>query len=140
MNWRRFAVGLAVALSACGASDAQTWEVTQVGSMCSSMSSPQVSGANVVWVGWSGSSDEIFLYDGSTTTQLSSGVVPDASAHVSGSNVVWSALDLVDFDDEIFLYNGSTTTPLTSNSYMDECPRVSEGNVVWAGAPDFGDY
>jgi len=100
------------------------WVVVQLTDNAYSDSAPQVSGSNVVWQGYGG----IFLYDGSTTTQLTDdGYEPQ----VSGSNVVWWDWDA--FASEIFLYDGSTTTQLTHNGYFDWAPQVSGSNVVWEG-------
>lgn len=98
---------------------------------------PDISGSNVVW----GVNDyeeedgttfaDVFLYDGTTTTQLTgNGEFDDEySPQVSGSNVVWTGYD--GNDSEIFFYDGTTTTQLTNNS-DDEFPEVSGSNVVWS--------
>ena len=92
----------------------------------------QVSGDNVVWRGWDGNDDEIFLYDGVTTTQLTNNGVEDWGLQISGNNIVWNGgsgfLDL-----EIFLYDGTSTTQLTNNSSIDISPQISGDNIVWQG-------
>ena len=103
-----------------------------------------ISGNNVVWQ-WedtSGGTSEIFLYDGTTTTQLTS----DDGMHnnntnpqVSGSNIVWQGHIWWVSNSEIFLYDGTTTTRLTDNSYIDRNPQVSGDNIVWEGF-DGNDY
>ncbi|MHC4445016.1 MAG: TolB family protein, partial [Planctomycetota bacterium] len=74
---------------------------------------------------------EIFLYDGTSTTQLTNNSYGDYFPQVSGSNVVWQGYDGNDY--EIFLYDGTSTTQLTNNSYQDIDPQVSGSNVVWSG-------
>jgi len=114
---------------------------------------PDISGPNVVW-----EAGGIYLWDGSTTTQLtSSGDEPAISGSnvvwrgggiylwdgttttqissagsapdISGSNVVWEASD--GNDTEIYFWDGATTTQLTDNSYDDSEPAISGSNVVW---------
>lgn len=101
---------------------------------------PDISGSNVVW----GVNDyeeedgttfaDVFLYDGTTTTQLTgNGEFDDEySPQVSGSNVVWTSYD-DNNNGEIFFYDGTTTTQLTNNSLDDEFARISisGSNVVW---------
>jgi len=100
---------------------------------------PQIDGGNVVWHGYESTSsfnNQIFLYDGLTTTQLSTG----SSNHypqISGNNVVWGGSDGGDY--EIFLYNGSSVTTITNNNIYDDNPQISGNNVVWESS-DGGDY
>ncbi len=97
----------------------------------------QVSGNNVVWRGFDGNDDEIFLYNGSTITKVTDNSISDYSPQISGDNVVWVASD--GNDTEIFLYNGSTITTLTDNSIYDKRPQISGNNVVWIGSDGVDD-
>ncbi len=92
----------------------------------------------VVWYG-SGNLDpldttidsEIFLYDGTTTTQITNNSYDDWYPQINDNGyVVWYGND--GSDDEIFLYDGTTTTQLTNNSYSDGSPQINDnGYVVW---------
>ena len=96
---------------------------------------PCVSGSKVAWEGWDGSDPntrEIFLYDGTTVTQLTDNSYDDKGPQVSGSKVVWQGKpDGSDY--EIFLFDGTTVTQLTDNAYDDRYPHVSGSNLVWQG-------
>jgi hypothetical protein len=80
---------------------------------------------------------EIFLYDGTHTTQLTNNS-PDhdqnpqinSTGHVvwQGQSNAWSA--------EIFLYDGTSTTRLTNDDYYDQYPQLNDtGHVVWFANP-----
>ena len=79
-----------------------------------------------------GTDEEIFFYDGLTTTQLTNNGVHDTSPHISGSSVVWQSGS--GSNSEIFLYDGLTTTQLTNNSVEESYARISGDNVVWYGS------
>ena len=83
-----------------------------------------------MWVGCDGVGEEIFFWDGVTTTQLTDTGL-NRHPDISGSNVVWYGFDGVSY--EIFLWDGVTTTQLTSNSSFVRDPVVSGSNVVWRG-------
>jgi beta propeller repeat protein len=99
-------------------------------------SSPQISGNNVVWLGYSNyyryyGNSEVYLYDGSQTIQLTDNDTYESSPRISGNKVVWSGYD--GKDSEIYLYNGTNTTKLTANSTGDYSPQISGNNLVWEG-------
>jgi hypothetical protein len=81
--------------------------------------------------GSDGSDDEIYLYNGSTTIQLTNNSTNDHEPQISANGyVVWQGS--VDTDDEIFLHDGTGTTQLTNNSYNDNNPKINNaGSVVW---------
>ena len=87
----------------------------------------------VVWVGFDGEDNEIFLHDGTTATQLTNNSYEDTLPQINaGGYVVWVGFD--GEDNEIFLYDGTTATPLTNNSYDDTLPQINaDGYVVWNG-------
>ena len=81
---------------------ATNWTVTQLTNNNYADWDPQVYGSNVVWQGFDGNDDEIFLYDGNSTTQLTNNSYDDSwPVHIYGSNVVWQGYDGSDW--EIFL-------------------------------------
>jgi hypothetical protein len=77
--------------------------------------------------------DDIYLYDGSDTIQLTNDNYTHYSPQINSSgHVVWFAND--GNDTEIFLYNGSTTMQLTNNLYDDVLPQLNDNDyVVWQG-------
>jgi uncharacterized delta-60 repeat protein len=90
----------------------------------------------VTWVGNpSGNStgNEIFLYDGNTTTRITNNTYDDWDPCINNNGyVAWIGQDGSDY--EIFLYDGNTTTQVTNNSIDDWSPHINDsGYVVWAG-------
>ncbi len=124
---RRLIIGLVAVLASVGQAGAATWNVTQLSNTGYNYF-PEVSGSNVVWQSWIGDYSEIFLYDGTSTTQLTSSSHDGWNPKVSGSNVVWRGWDGSDW--EIFLYNGTPIHQLTNTGY-NYSPEVSGSNVVW---------
>ncbi len=96
--------------------------------------SPQINdNGYVVWRGSDGHDSEIFLYNGSNTTQLTDNDNFDDTPQINNNNyVVWEGHDGNDF--EIYLYDGSETTQLTDNGHDDQLPQINNNNhVVWKG-------
>ena len=96
----------------------------------------RMDGNGVVWLGRDGNDDEIFLYDGTSVTQLTDNSVSDKQPQISGSNVVWAGG--FGYNSEIFLYDGMSTTQLTDNSEADFSPLVSGSTVAWQRWNDEG--
>jgi len=88
---------------------------------------------SIVWYGWDGSDDEIFLYDGESTIQLTDNTHHEALPQISDNgSVVW--MRIVGPDKEIFLFDGTSTTQLTVNDFDDNYPQINaSGLVVWVG-------
>ena len=87
------------------------------------------------YVTWKTSLDDIYLYDGSNTTNLTNDIYRDNEPQMSdnGNFIAWQSYRGTD-NTEIFLYDGSTTTRITDNSYYDYAPAVNNnGDVVWSG-------
>ncbi len=95
----------------------------------------------VVWDGHDGSDFEIFLYDGTTTTQLTNNGSgeEDYSPHLNNNgHVVWAGGE---HPNEIFLYDGTSTTQLTNNDYEETYPQINDdGYAVWMGCEGGGCY
>ena len=106
----------------------------------------RISGQNIVWSRFEThniglidsrfpilSNKGIFLYDGTTTIQLTEdGYEPQ----IWGNNVVWQVYEGNDpesNDSEIFFSDGTTTIQLTDNNYDDVDPQIWGNNVVWSG-------
>ncbi len=98
---------------------------------------PQISDSgSIVWAGIPSSAEtdtEIYYYDGSTVTRLTTNDHNDGTPQINSyDKIVWSASD--GNDTEIFLYDGSTITQITDNSYDDNKPQINDdGNIVWSG-------
>lgn len=101
---------------------------------------PQISGKNVVWSGYDGNDQEIYLYNYNSRSviQLTDNDIYESSPQISGNNVVWSAYD--GNDNEIYLYDGNQTIQLTDNDIDDSSPLVSGNNVVWLNYLDYSHH
>ena len=97
---------------------------------------PKISGNYVAWRGDDGGSAGIFLYDGSTVSQISHPVegLPglDWVSSIDGGKVAWTGLLSSWTSREVFFYDGSAVSRLTDNSDGDQDPRISGNNVVWS--------
>jgi hypothetical protein len=97
----------------------------------------------VVWQGYDGKDNEIFLYERATgtTLQLTNNDYNDASPQInSNGDVVWSGYDGTDY--EIYLYEraSGTTLQVTDNNSLDTSPQINgNGDIVWQ-AYDGSDY
>ena len=90
---------------------------------------------------------DIFLYDGTSTTQLSNdpnidNYQPDMN---NNGDVVWTGVTPPGVTPEaptshIFLYDGTSTTQLSNNPYINnESPQINDnGYVVWWGFDESG--
>ncbi len=92
---------------------------------------PRVSGTNVVWAGHDGADLEIYLYDGTSTRQVTSDGRDDRKPQVDGNYVVWEDFDGTDYEVALYDIAAGTTQSLTSNSSDDLEPHISGNNVVW---------
>ncbi|MGD9723367.1 MAG: hypothetical protein AB7O59_19105 [Pirellulales bacterium] len=94
---------------------------------------PQVHGAKIVWSGRGGidggTDDEIFLFDGVTTTQLTVNNSVDRFPKISALGVVWERGSGT--SQEIIFYDGVTETPLTNNAVFDGAATLSDERVAW---------
>jgi len=103
------------------------YNITKISTSNCNDESPQINSiGHVVWSGivCSGVYPEIFLYDGTTTTQLTNKRHSDPYYYRSPQinsigHVVWSGQEFYGSDHEIFLYDGTTTIQLTNNGYDD---------------------
>lgn len=88
--------------------------------------SHDVDGKNVVWSDWRDGDNEIFLYDGSDTIQITDNIYDDNYPRISNGRIVWES------EHQIFLYDGSTTTQLT-NAIFNDLPDISGDHIAWIG-------
>jgi hypothetical protein len=108
--------------------------------------SPQVSGANILWLGSPGSSGQshFFLYDAQSVVQLGGtmgAVAIDAWRYaVSGTYAAW--VENIANLDQVMLYDGQTTRQISQNSgrYGSVYSLRMDGErVVWDFSGDAGD-
>ncbi|MEL6439911.1 MAG: hypothetical protein AAFQ80_11735 [Cyanobacteria bacterium J06621_8] len=134
-----FTIGGAIFLS----DGTNTLELTTSGTFVP-VNSNAVSGENIVW---SNSIEEefsdIFLYDGTTTIQITDNNLRNILPSVSGSNIAWTGTDGFTENDtgtnpfkgnetgEVFFYNGIETIQLTDNDVEDKVIDISGNNVIW---------
>ncbi|HYW78151.1 MAG TPA: GEVED domain-containing protein, partial [Thermoguttaceae bacterium] len=101
---------------------------------------PRISGANVVWSGYDGYDEEIYHYDGVTTTQLTDNSTKDRRPEIDGLDIVWEGYDGEDYEifvhtlDPVLGAGFGTTRQVTNNGLDDLGVQISQGNVVWSGA------
>jgi hypothetical protein len=102
---------------------------------------PDLSGHNLVWVGgWHSDTqgdDEIFLYDGSTTTQLTSNDFMDDHVQMADRNIIWYAHDVGEF--RLMFYNGLVAFHLVTREQFDISSHLSDSTVVWSANDGKGD-
>lgn len=101
----------------------------------------RVSGARAVWVDEVGGDTEIFLWTGSTVTQLTENAYDDEQPEIDGDHVVWVGFPDGAGEGEIFHYDGATTEPVTDDELDDFDPDVSQGadgtTIAWVkSSPD----
>ncbi len=89
---------------------------------------PQVSDGQVVWWGGVFNDFQIYLYDGTTVRQLSTGI-RNQYPQIDGPNVVWQGYDGHDY--EIYLWNGQSVSQLTDDDVDDTNPQISGNHIVW---------
>jgi len=135
------------------------YNITQLTNNSHNDHSPQINNNGyVVWCGHDGHDDEIFLYNGSTTSQLTDNDYTEAFFY-DGSTVtqvtdndsiydhypqinnngqiVWYGIEEGNY--EIFLYDGSTIKNISNMPTNDAHPKInSNGWVVWQGGTDDG--
>lgn len=105
-----------------------------------SASAQQISGSDVVWLGSNGTTNQVYLYKGTTgtSTQLTTDGRSATNALISGSNVVWSSTDGQSV--KAFFYSGQTgqTTELSAPGILAAGAfGVSESRVIWVGGGVF---
>jgi hypothetical protein len=78
----------------------------------------------VVWHASDGSGDEIFLWNGSTTQQLTANEGNDRNADISEDRVVWES------EEGIRVWRGGVTS-LIAGSLGGHSPKIEALDVVW---------
>jgi len=111
--------------------------ISRIGeSFCTEFSPWINSKGEVVWQGWDGWDYEIFLYDGSDTTQLTNNSYDDVGPQINDRGwIAWRQFDGEDY--EIFIYDGSMIRQLTNNSYSENGLQLNDSaQLVWWAETD----
>ncbi|HEY9630487.1 MAG TPA: cadherin-like domain-containing protein [Coleofasciculaceae cyanobacterium] len=112
--------------------DGSTGQIAQIASG-TEYSNVDISGTNLTWERF----NEIYFYNGSTTTLTGNNAEQDGLPQVSGSNIAWVGSDSdtnAIYRDAIYFYNGSQTTKLANVRGSIGDHEISGSNVVWSGA------
>lgn len=84
-----------------------------------------------VWTGWDEEDQEILIYDGISSTQLTDNHIEDRNPATSKGKVVWEA-------DGIYLYDHSSgQTQLISPT--GHAPDIGQGQIVWEDGTQYYD-
>jgi cytochrome c2 len=88
----------------------------------------------VVWHSERFDDEEIFLFDGSKTIQLTDNEWRDSYASINNKgHVVWEG-KVGDKDKELFFYDGTKNIQLTDNERHDLHPKINNNDhIVWVG-------
>ena len=92
---------------------------------------PSLYNGQIAWYSSDGYDDEIHLYSGGVTTQLTDNTLTDYDPSLYNGEIAWCTHDGSDW--EIFHYSGGVTTQLTDNATKDSCPSLYNGAIAWHG-------
>jgi Ca2+-binding RTX toxin-like protein len=111
----------------------------------------KTSGNNIVWSGNGPNGTELFLYDGTTTKQITtegynipSRIRTPTNYEISGQKVIWTSFVLdangaINGNTEVYYYDGSQTQRLTNTAEQDRQFGFVQGAPVW-GSSDVNGY
>ena len=111
-----------------------------------------MSGSRIVWSGlledadaWddeieAGPDNNLFLFDGRATTQLTTGAAHDKLVSIDGRKIFWrsaigpapSGVLYQPYSYELFFFNSQTTRRLTKNDDDDSVQAVDGRHIVWS--------
>jgi hypothetical protein len=101
----------------------------------------QIDGNFMIWQSYEGSISEVFQdygsnipgeiyrYDGTAATRITTNSVEEKDVQLSGGNILWAASDGDDY--EIYFFNGTTTVALTNNALDDYIPVLNGNRAAW---------
>lgn len=121
-----------------GAATALTADATGAGTV-NDDSSVQTAGNYIIYLKTDGTRNDVYLYNGTTTTQLTtnnasnlteSSPVVDSTGKAAWLSGVGTGTTYTD-TPEIQYYNGTTTVALTSNGVTESDLGIDSGKVVW---------
>lgn len=110
----------------------KTWVKQQITNNTVDDQSPVLTDKHVAWLSsLTLSNDEVYVYDGSTTTRLTNSDPIDQNLFASSDYLVWNNRNFV--SDDIFLWDGSTPAPtqITNTASIEYGPKVSGSWMVW---------
>lgn len=92
-------------------------------------SSAQIAGNYAIWV----NSNDIYLYNGTSTTQITNTASTTESDSIvdSSGKAAWLA-DTATTNPEVVYYNATTSTQITANNITESDLGISNGKVVWS--------
>lgn len=86
-----------------------------------------IDGQNIVWI----TNNNIYLYDGYTTRQITNDETLKSSVQISGNRIVWFGQNSTATNPELFLSDGSTVTQITNNNLYKTNLLIDDENIVW---------
>lgn len=85
----------------------------------------------IIWKGNSGAKSEIYTFNGSEITQLTSNSEADKAPRVHGETAIW--LELVDSYYQAVFFDGVETTRISTNNNRNEDLQLGAGTATWRG-------
>jgi len=95
---------------------------------------PVISGSNVAWISGSGTSADVYFYNGvsGTTTRLTNDGLVNSNVQISGSTVVWDTTFASGERDVQYSINGASRVSInTSGDFSDFNPKISGSRIVF---------
>lgn len=95
---------------------------------------PVISGSNVAWISGTGTSADVYFYNGTsgTTTRLTNDGLVNSNVQISGSNVVWDTTYSSGERDVQYSINGGALISInTSTSFDDFNPKISGSRIAF---------
>ncbi len=85
----------------------------------------------ILWGGYDGNDDEIYLYEHGVVKQITNNTNGDYESQINNNGqIVWYGYD--GNDHEIFLYDNGVIKQITDNAYDDYDPQINaSGLIVW---------
>lgn len=95
---------------------------------------PVISGSNVAWISGSGTSADVYFYNGvaGTTTRLTNDGFVNRNVQISGSTVVWDTTFSSGERDVQYSINGASSVSInTATDFSDFNPEISGSRIVF---------
>jgi serralysin len=90
---------------------------------------PQISGSNIVWYGWDGSSYEIYRLQGDAIVPVTDNARTDQYPKISGQSIAWEQYDGHTW--QLMFNDGVTTTQLKTDSNDLWTYKLDGSTVAW---------
>jgi len=95
---------------------------------------PVISGSNVAWISGSGTSADVYFYNGGsgTTTRLTDDGLVNSNVQISGSTVVWDTTFSSGERDVQYSINGASRVSINTDSgFSDFNPKISGSRIAF---------